>query len=113
MPVIAITGGVGAGKSTVAALFKELGAEVFSADEVAREVLELGSPILSKVISAFGRDFMLPEGRLDRKKLGDLVFSDPKAMKRLESTTHPEIRRLLRMRIDEALHQNPNAIVVV
>src|SRR5260221_9217177 len=112
MPVIAITGGVGAGKSSVAALFKELGATVLSADEAAREVLEPASPILSQVIREFGASFMQTDGSLDRKRLGDLVFSDSTARKRLESITHPHIRRLLKSRIDEALAQRPNGVVV-
>jgi dephospho-CoA kinase len=113
MPVIAITGGVGAGKSTVALQFSDLGAVVFSADEIAREVLNPGSAVLEEVIREFGREYILPDGRLDRKKMGNLVFSDSSSRRRLEQITHPAIRQILQERVSRVLADQPDAVVVV
>ena len=113
MPVIGITGGVATGKSTVAALFRERGAVVFSADEAAREVVQLGSPILRTIAEAFGPQYLLPSGELDRAKMGALVFSDPEARGRLESITHPAILQLLQEQIAEARRTQPGALITV
>jgi dephospho-CoA kinase len=113
MPVIAITGGVGAGKSAVASDFRDIGATVFSADEAAREVLEPGSATLDAVFREFGPNYFLADGRLDRRRMAELVFSDSDARKRLESIMHPPIRRLLTERTNEVLSKNPKAFVFV
>ena len=113
MPVIAITGGVGAGKSSVASLFADLGANALSADVAAREVLEPGSKALDTVIREFGRDFLQPDGSLDRKKMAALVFSKSEARLRLEAITHPAIREVIRKRISSILDGAPDAVIVV
>ena len=113
MPVIAITGGVGTGKSTAAEYFRELGAVVFSADEAAREVLSPGSQALSEVIAEFGPSYLRHDGSLDRHLLGDLVFSDPIARKRLEEITHPAIRDLLHARVEETRRRQPDTPIFV
>jgi dephospho-CoA kinase len=92
--VFGLTGGIGSGKSTVAALLRERGVPVVDADELAREALAPESPGLQAVIEGFGPDVLLPDGSLDRKRLGALVFSDPEARKKLNGITHPIVRRL-------------------
>jgi dephospho-CoA kinase len=92
--VFGLTGGIGSGKSTVAALLRERGVPVVDADELAREALAPDSPGLAAVIAAFGPGVLAPDGTLDRKRLGALVFSDPEARKRLNGITHPIVRRL-------------------
>ena len=96
MRVIGLTGGIASGKSTVAGMFAEHGAAVLSADEVAREVLAPGSPALEAVREAFGPSVFHPDRTLDRAALGDRVFSDPEARRRLEAITHPPIRVRIR-----------------
>lgn len=113
MPVIAITGGVGSGKSTAAEYFKDLGAIVFSADVEARNVLQPGNSAFAKVVAAFGRSYLQPNGNLDRRRLGDLVFADVSARKRLEEITHPAIYESLRQKITDVQRANQNAIVMV
>src|SRR5947209_11389199 len=90
MRVIGLTGGIASGKSTVACMFAELGAVVLSADEIAREVMAPGSPTLDAVRCAFPTTFH-PDGTLDRAALGETVFADAEARRRLESITHPPI----------------------
>jgi dephospho-CoA kinase len=86
-----LTGGIASGKSTVGALLRELGAPVVDADELARKVVEPGKPAFDEVVKAFGPGVVAPDGTLDRKKIGDLVFADPEARKRLNAITHPRI----------------------
>ena len=91
MILIALTGGIGSGKSRAAAILEELGAHSISADTLAREVLERGENGYNEVIAHFG-DEILNEGQIDRKKLAEIVFNDAKQLEVLESITHPLIR---------------------
>jgi dephospho-CoA kinase len=88
---VGLTGGAGAGKSTVAARLRELGAVVIDADALAREVLEPGSEGLREVVAAFGDGVLQPDGSLDRAALAAVVFADPEQRRRLEAITHPKI----------------------
>ena len=88
---VALTGGIGAGKSTVAEIFEELGALVIDSDLLAREVLERGSPGYDLVVARFG-DAILRDGEIDRSALAAIVFSDPTARKELEAIIHPMVR---------------------
>lgn len=110
---IGLTGGIACGKSTVAAMLVRRGALLVDADRVAREVVEPGTPVLAQVIERFGADLLLPDGSLDRKKLGERVFGNPKALKDLEGLLHPAIRATMseRVRTYESLH--PDKLVVV
>jgi dephospho-CoA kinase len=89
--VIGLTGGVATGKSTVAGLLRARGVPVIDADQVSREVTAPGSPGLAEVVAAFGPSVLTPEGTLDRKALGAIVFADPTARARLEAISHPRI----------------------
>jgi len=91
MRVIGLTGGIASGKSTVAAMLRELGAQVVDADQVAREVVEPGRPAFDEVVRTFGREVLDAEGRIDRKALGARVFSDEQRRKQLNAITHPRI----------------------
>jgi dephospho-CoA kinase len=88
---VGLTGGVGSGKSTVAAILAELGATIIDGDELAREVVEKGTPGLEQVVAAFGPEVLTPEGHLDRPRLGAIVFEDAEQRRRLESIVHPLI----------------------
>jgi dephospho-CoA kinase len=89
--LIALTGGIGSGKSRAAAILEEFGAHSISADTLAREVLERGEDGYNEVVAYFG-DEILNEGQIDRKKLAEIVFNDPNQLEVLESITHPLIR---------------------
>ena len=91
MILIALTGGIGSGKSRAAAILEEFGAHSISADTLAREVLERGEDGYNEVVAYFG-DEILNEGQIDRKKLAEIVFNDSNQLEVLESITHPLIR---------------------
>lgn len=93
MLVVGLTGGIGAGKSTVAQLFAELGALVIDADQLARMAIERGSDGFADVMLRFG-DEVIVNGDIDRKKLAEIVFSDPVARKDLEAIIHPRVQAL-------------------
>ena len=97
--VIGLTGGVATGKSTVARFFQDKGAMVIDADQLSREAVEPGSRGLAEVAAAFGKGVLAPDGRLDRKRLGGLVFADSRKRCQLEGILHPEIKRLAEERI--------------
>ncbi|MGY1838557.1 MULTISPECIES: dephospho-CoA kinase [unclassified Modestobacter] len=89
---IGLTGGIGSGKSTVAALLAERGALVVDADRLAREVVAPGTPGLAEVVAAFGDGVLAADGSLDRPALAAIVFSDPAARARLDAIVHPRVR---------------------
>ena len=99
--VFGLTGGIASGKSLVAALLRERGIPVIDADELAREVVKPGSAGLAQLIAAFGKDMLGPDGGLDRKRLGQLVFRDAEARKRLNAITHPLVRERAQARFSE------------
>jgi dephospho-CoA kinase len=92
MRVIALTGGIGCGKSLAAQYFAELGALVIDADQLARAAIERGSDGFDEVVALFG-DSILKDGNIDRRALGELIFKDPKARAALEGIIHPFVRR--------------------
>jgi len=92
MDIYGLTGGIGSGKSAAAAYFEDCGIPVVSADELSRVVVTPGSEGLGAVVAAFGEGVLSPQGELDRRKLGAVVFKDPTARVRLEGILHPRIR---------------------
>jgi dephospho-CoA kinase len=106
---VGLSGGAGAGKSTVARRLKELGAVVIDADALAREVVEPGTDGLRDVVEAFGHQVLRPDGSLDRAALAAVVFADPEQRRRLEQITHPRIAA----RTSEILASAPDDAVVV
>jgi dephospho-CoA kinase len=92
MKWIGLTGGIASGKSTVSRVLRKKGFSVVDADELARQVVEPGQSGLAQVVSAFGTDLLDPDGRLDRRKLGKLVFGRPEQLRKLEALLHPLIQ---------------------
>ncbi len=109
--VIGLTGGIGSGKSAVARMFRDLGAEVIDADQVARDVVEPGQPALADLVAAFGPGILGPDGRLDRKRLGERVFADADARKRLNAITHPRIGAETARRIQALGAQGASVVI--
>jgi dephospho-CoA kinase len=99
--LVGLTGGIATGKSTVSTMLRGLGAEIIDADLLARQAVEPGQPAWREIVEEFGRDVLSPDGTLDRKKLGAIVFADPERRKRLEAITHPAIRARVKARVDE------------
>jgi len=90
-PVVGLTGGIASGKTTVSQMFADLGIPVIDADDLAREVVEPGTPGLAQIVDEFGEDVLDDDGRLDRKKVGELVFGDEEARETLNAILHPRI----------------------
>ena len=108
MLIVALTGGIGSGKSTVGQIFGDLGAIVTDSDQLARDVVERGTTGFDQIIAAFG-DEVLKNGDLNRAALADLVFKDPAKRKQLEQITHPLIRKAFAKIVESA---NGDSIVV-
>jgi len=104
-PRLGLTGNIATGKSTVAHMLRELGAYVIDADQVAREVVEPGQPTLAAVVAQFGEAVLRPDGSLDRKALGAIVFNNKEKLRQLEGVMQPGIRQALQAAIDHAPSQ--------
>jgi dephospho-CoA kinase len=111
MRVLGLTGGIGSGKSLVARIFNDLGADVIDADQLARDVVEPGQPALNEIADAFGPEVLLPDGRLNRSWLGTIIFADAAARARLNAITHPPIRK--RMAEEVAVRQGRQGVVIL
>ena len=110
--LVGLTGGIATGKSTVSEILRSLGAEIIDADRLARDVVEREQPAWSEIVAEFGRGVVSPDGTLDRKKLGAIVFADPDRRRRLEAITHPAIRARFLARLDELAAQGFAGLVV-
>lgn len=100
--LIGLTGNIGTGKSTVARMLAELGAETIDADKAAHEVMRAGTPVHAAIVAAFGPDVLAPGGEIDRSRLGALVFADPVALARLEAIVHPATLEAVAARVADA-----------
>jgi dephospho-CoA kinase len=110
---IGLTGGIATGKSTAAKLLTEHGAILIDLDGIAREVVEPGQPSLSAIAERFGPAILQDDGKLDRKKLGTIVFADPAERKALEAIIHPAIRAVMKERMAYYASDSPDKLVVV
>jgi len=106
---VGLTGGIGAGKSTVADLFSQKGAVVIRSDELARQVIEPQTPGFQQVIDRFGKDFVNSEGYIDRAKLAQIVFHDDAALKDLENIIHP----LVRSKTNQIIDQHTSETIII
>lgn len=109
--MIGLTGGIGSGKSTVAALLAEHGFPVVDADQLAREVVEPGQPALAELAEAFGQDVLHDDGSLNRPELAARAFVDKEHTELLNSITHPRIRQLREQRFRQAADTGADAVV--
>lgn len=110
--VLGITGGIASGKSTVSQYLAQKGAKIIDADAIARMIVAPGSQGLQQVIAHFGKAYLAPDGSLLRRKLGQLVFSDPKQLTELNEITHPLIREEILMQLQK-YRQKGVAVVVL
>lgn len=109
--VVGLTGGIGAGKSTVSDRFADLGIEIVDTDLIARQVVAPGSAVLESIAAEFGRHLLTADGALDRKALRSLVFDDDSLRNRLEAITHPAIRQRAMEAVEAA--RSPYVMLVV
>lgn len=112
MPLLALTGGIASGKSTIARRLGDHGAVVVDADAIVRDVQREGSPVLQALAAEFGGDILRADGTLDRAALADRTFGDPAAVARLNAIVHPAVRAESARRFAEAFAADPRAVVV-
>ncbi|MBM3948661.1 MAG: dephospho-CoA kinase [SAR202 cluster bacterium] len=112
MFVIGLTGGIGTGKSVVAKMLRRLGAAVIDADEVGHEAYLPGTEGLREVVRAFGKGILGPDGAVDRKKLGALVFGEPEALKRLNAILRPRMYNMMKDRLAQFKERGSQVAVV-
>lgn len=110
--VIGITGGIASGKSTISLLLKKSGASIIDVDLIGREVVQKGEKAYNEIVKYFGEDILLLNGEINRKKLGDMVFSDKEKLYVLNGITHPEIIRRVVDKIKE-LKENDAEVIVI
>lgn len=110
---LGLTGGIATGKSTVSVMLKRRGAHIIDADQIAREVVLPGSPVLLEVFKAFGQGVQMEDGSLNRKKLSELIFNDPIARTDLEQILHPPIRKRMIDSMSRLETAYPNNLIVV
>ncbi len=113
MKIIGLTGGIGSGKSTVAKIFSELGANVIDADEIAREIVEPGKFIWKRIVSEFGKEMLNDDQTLNRGLLAKVVFEDQDKRAKLNSIMHPRIQEEIISRIDKYRSDNEARTVIV
>jgi dephospho-CoA kinase len=112
VPLIALTGGIASGKSTIARRLAERGAVIVDADRIVRDIQEPGSPLLGAMVDAFGPEILTADGALDRGGLGRRVFGDDAALARLNGLVHPAVRDESARRFAAAFRADPDAVVV-
>lgn len=112
VPVIGITGGAGSGKSAVAQIFRQRGARVVDADRLGHRLLRRGSRCYVKIVKAFGPGILGRRGTIDRRRLGDLVFSGSRKWRRLNRIVHPELVRQVKTRISRLKRSGDGPVVV-
>ena len=112
MPIVALTGGIASGKSTIAGRLADHGAVIVDADQLVRDVQHPGSPVLAAIAEEFGERMLQPDGSLDRAALGQRVFGDAEAVRRLNAIVHPAVRAESARRFAQAFAADPEAVVV-
>ncbi len=110
---IGLTGNVGSGKSTVARIWKaERGALLIDADQIGRSVVQPGSRCMARLVQRFGKEILLPDGSLNRRRMAEIAFSDKENLEALNSIVHPKIIRKINDQLQEARSQGAGAVVV-
>jgi len=107
--VIGLTGNIATGKSVVLEMLERLGARAIDADALAHGVMETGTPVWQAVVQEFGENILCPDGSIDRRKLGDIVFADEAALRRLEAIVHPAVIA----RTQELIENSPQPVIVI
>ena len=113
MIIAGLTGGIASGKSTVSGFFADAGARIIDADEIARAVVRRGSPAYNEIIDFFGDSILLPDGEIDRKRLGDIIFNDPGKKARLDAIVHPRVYKRSQALIAQIAARTPEAVVIL
>ncbi|MHB8481921.1 MAG: dephospho-CoA kinase [Nitrospiria bacterium] len=109
---VGLTGGIASGKTTLAKMFKSLGAEIIDADKIARRVVKKGLPAYQKIVKTFGDQCLNKKGEINRSYLGKIVFADPEKRKRLNDIVHPEVFKIEKKEENKIRKRNPKAVIL-
>ncbi len=112
MLVIGLTGNIGTGKTAVSQVLAKLGATIIDADKLGHELLEPYTQTWKEVVATFGRDILRPDDKIDRHRLGHIVFSTPKSLKKLNQIMHPRMYRVAEKRIKDLRKQGAKVVVL-
>ena len=110
--IIGLTGSIATGKSTVSRMLRAKGYPIIDADEISRQVVEPGSPVLTSIAEAFGPDVLLPDGSLNREMLGSLIFNDRENREKLNGIMHPAVRKEMLRQKEEWLENGANTVIM-
>ena len=113
MIIAGLTGGIASGKSTISIFLSEAGARIIDADKISREVVSQGTTGYDAILSFFGRTILLPDGEIDRKRLGEIIFNDPEKKARLDAIVHPLVFKRSAEMIAQISVQTPDAVVIM
>lgn len=113
MFIVGLTGGIASGKSLVTRVFRDLGAHIIDADKIVHSLLSSGQGVCLEVIAHFGKDVSLPDGSVDRRKLGEIVFNHPEERAWLNQCIHPRVFEAYQIQIRHLEERQPGAIVVL
>jgi dephospho-CoA kinase len=111
--VAGLTGGIATGKSTVSHFLSDAGARIIDADKIAREVVAQGTPAYDEIRDYFGEQILMPNGDIDRERLGDIIFNDSDKKKRLDAIVHPRVVERSAAMIAEIAAKEPDAVVIL
>jgi dephospho-CoA kinase len=109
---VGLTGGLGSGKSTVASMLRELGAEIIESDELGRQLMEPGQPVFDEIVRVFGGELISPDGKLNRARLAELAFRGGR-LDELNAIVHPAVVEVQRKWMDEVFERNPAAVAII
>lgn len=112
MKVIGLTGGIGSGKTTVSQFLAELGAVIIDADKIGHEAFKPNTEAWQEILAAFGKQIFTSNGDIDRKKLGEMVFTNPESLLRLNRIMHPRMREIVKAQIEDYRHQEVDVVVL-
>jgi dephospho-CoA kinase len=110
--IIGLTGGIATGKSLVAEMLKEMGAKIIDTDQLSREITEVGSPVWYEILGVWGKEILNPDNTINRKKLAEIVFSNPLELKKLNQITHPKIFEKLKEKIKNYTEKDIVVVVI-
>jgi len=113
MLIVGLTGGIASGKSLVTRVFNELGARVIDADKIVHELLASGQEACSEVVHHFGSGIQMPDGSIDRRKLGDIIFNHPEERAWLNECIHPRVFKVYNHQVRGIRERQPDAVVVM
>ncbi|MDQ0157260.1 dephospho-CoA kinase [Robertmurraya andreesenii] len=110
--IVGLTGGIASGKSTVANLIRSKGYTIIDADVEARLAVERGEPAYNEIVAFFGKEILLDDQQINRAKLGEIIFNDEEKRQKLNSIVHPDVRRRMLNKREEAIHKGEKLIIM-